>query len=386
VFFDAYGRDFRSNLTSAVASGALSLNAAIQHGTRAGESFLFAGDGFALSGFVNNEAPNAVVHTGFADHPYTALSDFVVTAKLSDETSLIAGHNASPAGRLNQLDLAASEAYDGLFMSASAMNSPFMALTSDATFLGTAVTLGDGLTFTAGHAASEQSATSLFDDEALSTEETLAYLTQDAEHLRSARNTVAAMSWRFASWGVAGVNVAHTAETNSVLGTAEQGALALTAHAATTSVGFGVRANLGDDWVASASWSRGETDASPIADGLFSGFSAIQSQAYGFALSKFGVFGETDSVGFAVSRPLHITGGSAVITASTGVTEDREIIYSTEVLNLAGATPETDYEIGYTARLDGSLTLQTNAIYQQDVGGESGKDAIAAVVTLKGAW
>jgi len=386
VFFDSYGRDYRTDLTGAAGTSATSLAGVIAQNGQTGRGYLFAGDGFSLSGFVSDELPNTVVTAGFADRQVADLSDVIVVAKLSDDTSMIVGHEASLVGHINKLDLAASEAYDGLFMSASALNSPFMALTSDATFVGAAVEFGDGLAFTAGHAQSEETGTSIFDDEILSAEEAYAYLSQDSEHLRSAQNTVAAMSWRFAPWGIAGLNIAHTKETNSLLGTAEQGALALTADAATTSVGVGARANLGDDWVASVSWSRGETDASPIADGLFNSFSSIESQAYGVALSKFGVFGKGDSIGFAVSRPLHITRGSAVMTASTGVTDDREILYSTEIVNLASTSPETDFEIGYSAQIDDEVMLQANAMYQQDVGGEPGEGAIAAFVTLKTAW
>ena len=130
----------------------------------------------------------------------------------------------------------------------------------------------------------------------------------------------------------------------------------------------------------------GKTDASPVAGSLFQSFSNIESQAYGLALSKTGVFGDRDSLGIAISRPLHISGGTAVIHASTGVTEDREIVYSTEVLNLASSTPETDYEIGYTAKLDEGLTLQTNVMFQQNAGGEAGANAVAGLVTLKAEW
>jgi hypothetical protein len=343
------------------------------------------GEGFSVSGFVADEAPNQVAFANFADRTYTELSDVVVTARLSEDTTVTLGHNASLAGRVNKLDLAASEAYDGLFISASAMNSPFLSLTEGATFLSSAIDVGDGFTFSFGHAKTEEDATLAFADETLTIEE-MASFAEDPTHMRSAENTVAAMSWRIAPWAIVGLNAAHTQEENSLLGTDEQGALALTADASTTSVGFGARFNLGDDWVMSASWSHGSTEASPVGGSLFQSFSTIESQAYGLALSKLGVFGKTDSLGFAVSRPLHITNGSAVITASTGVTEEREILYTTEVIGLASSTPETDYEVGYTARLGDSVTLQTSAMYQQDVGGEAGRDAVAGYVTLKAQW
>jgi hypothetical protein len=114
--------------------------------------------------------------------------------------------------------------------------------------------------------------------------------------------------------------------------------------------------------------------------------SQIESEAYGVALSKLGIFGDHDSFGFAVSRPLHITAGSALMTLSTGVTDAREIIYSTERVALASGTPETDYEIGYTTKLDDGLTLEANTLYQQDVGGEAGRNGVAAFTTLRARW
>ena len=386
VFFDAFGRDYATDLSAAVARSAMSLAGVLDNagsGLRYVSSF---GDGYAVSGFVADQALNSVAAASFTDRPGTELSDLVIKARFSDNASVTLGHNASLSGRVNQLDLAAGRAYDGLFMSASAMNSPFLALTSDSDFISAAIEAGDGLTFSFGHAASEPDTTAGTTTEVLASDQVLARLTQDATHQRSAQNTMAAMSWQFAPWGVAGLNAAYTQEENSLLGTSEQGALALTASAATTSVGAGVRFDLGEAYALSASWSMGRTTASPVAGSLFQSFSDIESQAYGVALSKTGIFSDTDSLGIAVSRPLHITGGSAVMRASTGVTEDREIVYSTEVLNLASSTPETDYEIGYTARLDEGLTLQTNVMFQQNAGGEAGVNAVAGLVTLKATW
>jgi hypothetical protein len=265
------------------------------------------------------------------------------------------------------------------------LNSPFMALTQDAALLGANIALSDTLALSFGHARTQQEIFG-FEDEVLTAEEAAAYLAQDTSHVRSAENTVAALSWTFAPWAVAGINVAQSDEANSMLGGEEAGALALTSHASTTSLGFGARFDLGQDWVATASWSRGWTEATPVADGLVRSFSGIEAQAYGVALAKRGVFGDYDSLGIALSRPLHITAGTAVVTASTGVTETRDIVYTTEVLNLATSAPETDVELGYSARVGDGLMLQASAMYQQNAGGVSGEDAVAAFVTLRGAW
>src|SRR5262249_9750559 len=124
----------------------------------------------------------------------------------------------------------------------------------------------------------------------------------------------------------------------------------------------------------------------PTAGSLFQSVSDLESEAYGVAVAKLGIFGDADSLGFALSRPLHITDGSAMMTLSTGVTEARDIIYSSERVSLASATPETDYELGYTARLDDGVLLQVNGLYQQDVGGQAGEDGVAAFATLKTNW
>jgi hypothetical protein len=377
LFFDSFGRDYRTDLTAAVAPAAQSIESFLTQ-DRLFRSVSFAGAGYSITGFVSDDA-------GLGDKRYVELNDVIVTARLSEDASVTLGRNASLGGRVNTLDLAASEAYDGLFMSASAMNSPYLALTENATFVAGRVDLGGGVALTAGRAQTAAN-DRILADEALSIEEMPAYLSQDVTHVRSAENTMAAASWRFASWGTAGFNVAYTHEANSLLGTMERGALALTSNASTMSLGIGGRANLGDDWVVSASWSRGETEATPMADGLIRGLSTLQSEAYGLALSKRGVFGESDMAGFAVSRPLHITSGQAVVTASTGVTEAREILYSTETLDLASVHPETDYELGYTAKLGERTSIQASAMYQQDAGDQTGTDAIAAFATLKTNW
>ncbi len=378
VFFDAYGRDYRTDVSKSAASGAFGVDGFVEQSIGYWRNVSFEGDGYALSGFVSDNA--------FAEHPHTELSDVVMRASLSDTTTLTLGHEASPVGRLNTLDLAASKAYDGLFLSASAMNSPYLALTQDAEFAALGTKLGDGLTLTFGYAATKDDPTAALDDETLTTDELQAHFAEGQSPVRSAENAVASLNWKFAPWGQVGAQVGRTDEANSLLGSEEQGALNVTSQAQTTSIGFSARLDLGDNWIASASWSQGSSDVTPVAGGLVRSFSGIESQAYGLAIAKRGVFAKDDALGFAVSRPLHIVSGSAEITASTDVTETREILYSTEVASLASKTPETDYEVGYTTKLGEGLSFQASAVYQQDAGGIQGESAVAAFATLKGTW
>ena len=386
VFFDAYGRDFHADLTKGVTGGDASLGGVVASVGRSMRNVTAFSEGYAVSGFVSDEAPNAIETAGFASSNEPELQDVVVTARFGEDTVVSAGHNAMFGAHFDQLGLASSEAYDGLFMAASALNSPYLGLTSEADYVSSRVDLGDGVTFALGHAEQAADTNAAFADGVLSMQELAGLAQSDPSHLRSASNTAAAMSWQLAPWAMVGLNVGHTQEENSALGSSEAGALAVIGASETTSYGLGARVNLGDDWVASASWSQGTTSASPGVGSVFASVSEIESEAYGLALSKLGIFGADDALGFALSRPLHVTGGSALMTLSTGVTDARDIVYSTERVALASATPETNYELGYTAKLDEGLSVQASTLYQQDVAGEAGRDALAAFAALKAKW
>jgi len=385
TFFDDFGRDYRVDLTKSIASSAVSFGGMFGDGPALRRTTYF-GDGIAASALAGAEGGSMIAFSGRDDVLVSDVRDAVLTARLSEDASVTIGYRASAAGRLNQLDLAASEAYDGLFLSATAMNSPYLGFASDASLVSATVDVADDVSLAFGHASRESDPLSPFEDEILTVEERLALLREDRAHLASGEGSTAALSWRVAPWGLVGFNVAYTDEDNALFGALEGGALALTAEASTASAGAGARVNLGSDWVASASWNAGVSRVVPLAGGLFANVSDLRTEAYGVAVAKRGIFGAADAIGFGVSRPLHVVEGQAVMIASTGVTRGREIVYTTETINLASATPETDLEFGYTAALGPVTFLQINAIYQMDLGGVQGEEAIAGLATVSTQW
>lgn len=386
MFFDGFGREFTTDLTQSIASSAVTLTDLISSLSWNSQFISYAGDGYSASGFRAYADPNSVLSMGFRQENDDALSDLVVQAHLTASTQVTFGHHASTAGRIDQLDLAASREFDGHFMSASALNSPYLALSEGGNFGAGAFQLNDDVVFSFGHAQRQRDDEAAYATYLMAEDKTLANLAQGDSHQGASQSTVAAMSWKFSAWGTAGVNLTMADEQNSLLGSSGSGALAITSEANTTSVGFGTRVDLGDQWIASASWSMGKTEATPVAGSIVRQFSELESQAYGLAVSKTGIIEGGDSLGLSVSRPLHITGGTATIYASTGVTGAREIIYTQETVPLASATPETDYEIGYTTMLSADTSLQANFIYQQNVGGLSDEHAVAGLMTLKTRW
>ena len=386
TYFDEYGRDFQTDLTKSVAPAAVSLAGMISTPAWASQFVSFAGDGYSVRGLVADTSENGVMSLGFSESQDETMSDVVIMARLTDTTSISFGHNASIGGLVNRLDLASDAHFDGLFMSASALNSPFLALSEGGDIGAASMQLGRDAVLTVGYARVEEDDSAVMDTSVLASDAQLALISDNAGHTRSAQSTVAALSWKLAPWAMAAVTLGQTEEENSLLGSTERGALALTSDASTRSVGATTRFELGGRMTLSASWSMGQTDASPVAGSIVQSYGEIASQSYGMALARQGIFSDGDSIGIAVSRPMHITSGSASLLVSTGVTDTRGIVYSQETVSLASATPETDYELGYTTLLSPDTMLGANLIFQQNAGGEAGANAVAGLVTVKTRW
>jgi hypothetical protein len=95
------------------------------------------------------------------------------------------------------------------------------------------------------------------------------------------------------------------------------------------------------------------------------------------------VFGD-DALGLALTRPMHVYGGTGIVRAATDVDAAGNLTFGSEKIGFAEATPETDLEVGYTKSfLAGKVSLQSNAAYQMDVAGQTGRNAATFVTRLK---
>lgn len=339
MFFDGFGREYTTDPTQSITSSAVTLTDLISRLSWNSQFISHAGDGYSASGFRAFADPNSVLSMGFLQDNVDALSDPVVQAHLTASTQVTFGHHANTTGRINQLDLAASREFDVLFMSASALNSHYLALSEGDDFGAGAFRLIDDVVFSFGHAQRQHDDEAAYTAYLMAEDKSLAKLTQGDSQQGASQSTVVAMSWKFSAWRTAGVNLTMADEQNSLLESSGSGALAITSESSATSVGFGTRVDLGDQGIASASWSMGKTDITPVAGSLVRQFPELESQAYGLAVSKAGLFEGDDSLGFSVSHPLHITGGTATVYAFTDVTGAREITYAQETVQLASATP-----------------------------------------------
>ena len=203
--------------------------------------------------------------------------------------------------------------------------------------------------------------------------------------LRQAQSSLAGVDWDFASWGGLGVIATNTSEQNGLLGGFNSGSLAVAKNANTSSVGVSARVGFGDGWVTTFSYSEGITQLNLKSDALISSADTLHSRSYGFAVAKHGLFGDDDSLGLAVTRPLQIYSGGVNISAADGVdTNTGDLKIGHEYVALASNTPETDLELGYvTTFMDGAVALQANAGYQMNVAGLGGTNSLSVISRAK---
>jgi subtilisin family serine protease len=388
VVVDSYGRNFTTNLTQATYNPGFDVSAAMLMGQFMSVTpFAVTTNGpngrFVASGYEVDTTIPAGLSGQYVDTHQHAVEDLIVDQQLMPGVDLNLGYNLDMSGHFSEYDSQSSMAYNGLFLSAAAVNSPYASLTNGGSYLGSTVQLADDVHMRFGE--------SILDPQRPEYQTpTFAYLSQlegpqPLYDMRQAQSSLFGVDWDFASWGGLGMVATQTSEQNGLLGGFNSGALSVAKSANTSAVGMSARVGFGDGWVTTFSYNEGITNLSLKSDSLISSADTLHSRAYGFAVAKHGLFDDDDSLGLAVTRPLQVYAGGVNITAADGVdstTGDLKIGH--EYVPLASATPETDLEVGYvTTFMDGALALQANAGYQMNVSGLGGTNAVSVISRAK---
>ncbi len=390
IVIDGYGRDFAANFGGSTYNPGFNLDYLVTTGFNTSFSpFAFSQatpiGNFTASGYAVDTTTPALLSGEFRTsdkHKYD-VQDFHLATTVAPGVALELGYNARMAGNFNSYDAVTSQAYDGLFISASGVNSPYVSFADGGNYIGTTVDLADDLHLRVAQ-ASMAPRNEDFEVPVFSLLEQTTRGTQSSFDRRAADASMVAMNWDFASWGGLGVTASQTSERNGLLGGMASGALTLANSADTTALGITGRVGFGDGWVTTVSYSEGMTSLNLKADSIFTGADTLRSRSYGLAIAKHGLFDKGDSLGLAVSRPVQIYAGSLNISAATGIDADRNLVISNEKVSLVSGTPETDVEMGYvTTFFDGSLALQANAGYQMNVAGESGRNGLTVLSRAK---
>lgn len=189
----------------------------------------------------------------------------------------------------------------------------------------------------------------------------------------------AGLDWDFASWAGFGMAAAHNVEQDSAANS-----LALSKPSSASSIGVSAHVAFGNGWVTTFSYNVGIEQLSLKSNALSANSDeTLHSRAYGLTVAKHGLFGNDDSLGLAVTRPLEVYAGIANGISPDGFDPAPRNLGSA-YLSLGDATPETDLELGYvTTFMDGALALQANAGYQMNVAGVTGSNALSVISRAK---
>jgi subtilisin family serine protease len=389
VLVDSFGRTFQADMTHAIYNPGLDFTSYFMSSPFTSYApFAFSGQGpfgrFMASGYaVDTVTPRLLSGELLSQdrHRYD-VRDLEFSAMVANGVAINAGYNLDLQGRFNGYDLQGSSAYDGLFLSGSALNSPYESFTDGGSFVGATIALASDLHLNVGQSM-------------LGTRRpefevpVFSYLSQvmgpqTALDQRTATTSMAGLNWDFASWGGLGVTASNTVEKHGMLGGLNSGALAIADGANTSAVGLSARIGFGSGWVTTFSYSEGITQLDLRSNSIATSSDTLHSRAYGVAIAKHGLFADNDSLGLAVSRPIQIYSGSLGLTAATGLDDFGNILTGSERVSLASGTPETDFEMGYvTTFFDGALALQANAAWQQNLAGQPGLNSLAVLSRAK---
>jgi hypothetical protein len=299
------------------------------------------------------------------------LAESTAHLALFDGVSLDIGAGADLAGRFDAFDAAGSGAYDGLFFSASAVNSPYLTLANGGSFAALNFDVSGSLRVSVGAATL---ASGMGFDWA-SPGATVAGLGGAPEPYdsRSANSLLAGVSWNFAPWGGIGLDASQTSERNGALGHFDP----MLPSSSTSALGVSARVQLGDGWTTTASFAQAITKLD-LRPGIGPANDTAHTRSYGFAVAKRGLFGN-DAMGLAITRPVGEGDDFALLSGA-----DASPQFSDVARLLESRTPETDFELGYvTTFLDGAVALQTNAAYQMNFAGQNGTNAVSLLSRAK---
>lgn len=321
----------------------------------------------------------APVDGGAAASPYLTnhiLADSVETAAtLMPGADVAFGYNVPMAGRFGAYDGTST----GLFLSSPAVASPYAGLAGGGSYIGSKIALSDSVSLRFGEAMLNPSR-SPYAAPAFSLDAPL-WGSRLALDPRQVQTSLLGADWDFASWGGLDLIASHTAERNGFLGDFNANALARSAN--TSAVGMSAHVGFGGGWVTTFSYNQGITQLSLRPNALAStSTDSLQSRAYGFAVAKHGLFGDDDSLGLAVSRPLQVYAGGAGL-AGDGFDTPANLGTGRQYAGLTNSA-ETDLEVGYvTTFMNGALALQANAGYQMNVPGLGGANSLSVISRAK---
>lgn len=116
------------------------------------------------------------------------------------------------------------------------------------------------------------------------------------------------------------------------------------------------------------SWSLGLTEGTQVGDGLVRAVSDLRSDTWTFGVSASGVLAEGDRLTAAVTRPLRVAAGDALLDVPVARTLDGRVLRESERVSLSPSGEQLDLQLGWRLPLSGLSELEAGALLSLEPG------------------
>lgn len=193
------------------------------------------------------------------------------------------------------------------------------------------------------------------------------YSLQDDGEAHGLKSSAAALevSWRALERARLSLRLGHMMERGSLLGGASNGSFSVS-RADTRAVGLGATLRLSPKWSAVANMDLGLTSVSDSKNSLLHRFDDLASDAYSVGLLGSGLWRDNDRLGFAVTRPIRVRAGNALLSLPVSMDAGGRLMRESIELNLEPEAQEIDFEafyrmpIGRRTRIASNLYIARN--------------------------
>jgi hypothetical protein len=169
------------------------------------------------------------------------------------------------------------------------------------------------------------------------------------------------------------LQLGYAQEKEDLLGSSGEGAFVLPAGASTTFIGASAVVPLARRLRAFGQLSHGTTQARDPGAGLIRGVSVVQSVGFALGVALDRVWTEDDGLTLALTQPLRVVEGSAVLDRPVGRTFEGRILRRQDHIDLAPEGREIDLEIAYRLPLKEAATFSLVWLTRLEPGHDAGR-------------
>jgi hypothetical protein len=187
----------------------------------------------------------------------------------------------------------------------------------------------------------------------------------DEDHgLRSTATTVQA-GYRANERTLFNLHLGELDENGSLFGGSSGGPLSVD-EARTTALGLSARYQISRGVALVGDYSEGVTRVKDSPSSLIGNFSTLRTRSFGLGLVADSLFTSKDRFGVAVSQPLRVTQGSAVLDVPVAIDASGNITREQDAISLTPPGTENDLEAFYKVALGKRSDISTYFLYQSE--------------------